>query len=221
MNQSSTINELAAALHLAQGKIKHAIKDSANPFYKSKFADLTSVWDAIRDAFQAHGLSVSQLPDQDDDGKPVLVTILMHKSGQWISGSYPITPIKNDPQGVGSAITYARRYALQAVAGVCADDDDGEAAHGRIAKVDVATGEPKRAQTKLSDNDRAAIGIYGGMIESALGLEGVKAYTEVKKGLAYSSRETILAGVQAFAKDNGVELDDAQWATFKSLWGKA
>jgi hypothetical protein len=157
MNKSDAINELATALHLAQGKIKHAIKDSSNPFFKSRYADLSSVWDAIRDAFQSHGLAVTQIPDMDGD-KPVLVTVLMHKSGQWISGTYPINPSKNDPQGIGSAITYARRYALQAVAGVCPDDDDGEAAHGRIAKVDSTTGEVKKAQPKWTDDQRTEIG---------------------------------------------------------------
>lgn len=129
--KSDQLDKLAPALCRAQGKIKHAVKDSANPFFKSRYADLTSVWDAIRDAFQSEGLSVSQLPTTDDDGRPALETILMHNSGQWISGVVPVNPVKNDPQALGSAITYMRRYALQAVAGVCADDDDGEAAQGR------------------------------------------------------------------------------------------
>ena len=131
MNKSESITELAKALHKAQGKIKHAVKDSANPFFKSKYADLTSVWDAIRDAFQAEGLSVAQIPSMAESGAPCLETLLMHTSGQWLSGVLPLNPIKSDPQGIGSAITYMRRYALQSIAGVCADDDDGEAANGR------------------------------------------------------------------------------------------
>ena len=129
--KSDQLDKLAPALCRAQGKIKHAVKDSKNPFFKSNYADLTSVWDAIRDAFQAEGLSVAQCPQVLDSGAPVLETTLMHTSGQWISSRVPLNPVKNDPQGIGSAITYARRYALQSIAGVCADDDDGEAAQGR------------------------------------------------------------------------------------------
>lgn len=150
MDKSDNISELAKALHKAQGSIKTAIKDANNPFFKSKYADLGAIWDACRDALQSAGLSISQVPNADDDGKPVLDTILMHTSGQWISGKYPITPIKNDPQGVGSAITYARRYALQAIVGICADvDDDGEAALGRgTAKKQTSTGEAYTKQPK-------------------------------------------------------------------------
>lgn len=134
MNKSQEINELAKALSKAQGKIRHAVKDSANPFFKSKYADLTSVWDAIREAFQAEGLAVAQCP-QVENGASVLETILMHSSGQWMSSTVPLNPVKNDPQGLGSAITYMRRYALQSIAGVCSDDDDGNAASDPRPKI--------------------------------------------------------------------------------------
>lgn len=132
MNKSPDIGEIAKALHKAQGTLKVAIKDTINPFFKSKFADLQSIWDASRESLQSCGLSVAQFPTMTEDGSPALESILMHVSGQWISAVYPVTAAKNDPQGVGSAITYARRYALQAILGVCADlDDDGEGAAGR------------------------------------------------------------------------------------------
>lgn len=204
MNQSTTINELAAALHLAQGQIKHAVKDSANPFFKSKFADLTSVWDALRDAFQKNGLAVSQMPDQDDDGKAVLVTVLMHKSGQWISGKYPLNPVKNDPQGIGSAITYARRYALQAVAGVCADDDDGEAAHGRIAKVDTTTGEVKKAQPKWTDEQRTEIGHWFAAVTMGV-TEGERMVNEFRAKYKYTEPAQVITLCKTWCKDLGVE----------------
>lgn len=132
MTQSPTIGALAAALAKAQGSMKHAAKDAANPFFKSKYADLASIWEACRAALAANGLSVTQIPDGGDAEHMTLSTTIMHSSGEWISGNYPIRPIKNDPQGIGSAITYARRYALSAMVGVVADeDDDGEAALGR------------------------------------------------------------------------------------------
>jgi len=136
MKTSETINELATALSLAQSEIEGAVKDSANPFFKSKYADLASVWDAIRAPFAKNGLSVVQGPEvvfYAEGRVSVLCTRLMHKGGQWIESQIPLEPIKNDPQGVGSAITYMRRYALQAMAGVAPEDDDGNHASGRQA----------------------------------------------------------------------------------------
>lgn len=176
MQKSDSLDKLAPALCRAQGNIKHAVKDSANPFYKSRYADLTSVWDAIRDSFQAEGLSVSQVTG-NLDGIACLETILLHSSGQWISGAIPLNPAKNDPQGVGSAISYFRRYALQAIAGVCADDDDGEAAHGRGAnKKQTSTGEAYTKQPKWTPEQVTE----AGEIRSAIiGLGGEPADKEV------------------------------------------
>ncbi len=140
MNRSDNINELAAALAKAQGEIKGAVKDANNPFHRSMYADLQSVWDAIRGPLSSHGLSVVQFPEEID-GKLVLYTMLAHESGQWVASHLPITPGYTDkqgefvplydPQAMGSAITYARRYSLQAAAGVAPMDDDGNAASGK------------------------------------------------------------------------------------------
>jgi hypothetical protein len=129
--KSEQINEIAKALSVAQAKITGAIKDTQNPHYKSFFADLASVMDAIRTPFAESGLSYTQTTRITENGGVVLVTTVMHHSGQWLAGEYPVIPIKNDPQGLGSAMTYARRYTLSAVAGVAQVDDDGEAAMGR------------------------------------------------------------------------------------------
>jgi ERF superfamily len=133
MNQSQSIAALAAALAKAQGQMRGAKKDSDNPFFKSKYADLGEVWNACRDALASNGISIIQTPDGDTPETMSLVTTLAHASGEWISGKYPIKPIKLDPQGIGSAITYARRYALAAMVGVASEDDDGESASGRQA----------------------------------------------------------------------------------------
>lgn len=132
--QSDSIDALMSALSKAQGEIKNAIKDSNNPFFKSKYADLSSVKEACQEALTKQGLAVSQSTNIRKDGSLVLITTLGHGSGQYIKGIYPINPVKNDPQGIGSAITYARRYTLAAMVGVIADDDDGEAAQGRASK---------------------------------------------------------------------------------------
>jgi hypothetical protein len=127
--QSEQINELAGALAKAQGKITGALKDSANPFFKSKYADLASVWDACRAALSENGLAVIQLTESDDSGVYV-VTTLAHSSGQWVRSRLRLTPKDSTPQGMGSAITYGRRYALAAMVGVAQVDDDGNAATG-------------------------------------------------------------------------------------------
>lgn len=129
-NQSPNINELATALSKAQAEIIGAVKDSANPYFKSSYADLGSVMDAIRAPLTKNGISYTQTTDIRE-GQLVLITTLMHSGGQWISGLYPINPVKADPQSMGSAITYARRYALTAICGVAQIDDDGEAAMAR------------------------------------------------------------------------------------------
>lgn len=132
MNQSAEIKELAKALVSAQGEMKMAEKSAQNPFFKSNYADLPAVIESTRPALTKNGLSVVQSTDLTEKGDFVLVTLLLHVSGQWIGGVYPLRPQKADPQGYGSAITYARRYAYQAmVCGASADDDDdGNAATG-------------------------------------------------------------------------------------------
>ena len=128
MQQSEQINELSAALAKAQGQIQGAKKTSDNPFFKSKYADLSEVWDVCRKPLSDNGLSIVQMPEVTDTGEIVLFTQICHSSGQWIRGKYPIRPTKQDPQGYGSAITYARRYSLAPAVGVAQEDDDGNAA---------------------------------------------------------------------------------------------
>lgn len=125
-------NELFSALAKAQVEFKKAVKDAANPFFKSNYADLESVIDAVRPALSKNGLCVIQSTDFVGE-KLVLKTILGHSSGQFIEGVYPINPVKNDPQGVSSAITYAKRVTLAAMVGAVAtdEDDDAEASMGR------------------------------------------------------------------------------------------
>jgi hypothetical protein len=130
MTTSDAINEIAAALAKAQAEMGGAIKDSANPFFKSKYADLSSVREAVNGPLTKHGIAVVQSPSTQ--GAVVSVaTMLIHTSGQWIRGEVGCTAKDDSPQAVGSAITYLRRYALQSFAGVAPEDDDGEAAHGR------------------------------------------------------------------------------------------
>jgi len=130
---SPELGELGAALALAQAEVVGAKKDSYNTFYTSDYADLASVWDACRKPLTAHGLSVVQMPG-GADGSVDVSTLLLHKSGQWICSTCHATPKDTGPQAVGSVITYLRRYALAAVAGIAQIDDDAEGGEAREKK---------------------------------------------------------------------------------------
>ena len=130
IRQSEDIDSLAAALAEAQGELENITKDRANPFFSSRYADLAGALDEIRPKFAKHGLSIVQIPFNRESQIGVL-TRLLHSSGQWVEGELSIAPAKADAQGAGSVITYLRRYALMAVAGLAPEDDDGEAAVGR------------------------------------------------------------------------------------------
>ena len=130
MTHSEQLNELAAALAKAQAKIEGAKKDADNPFFRSKYADLASVWDACRKQLTDNGLSVVQSPYTEGE-KIGVSTLLLHVSGQWILSEVNAQAKDLSPQAVGSVISYMRRYALSAMAGVPQIDDDAEAAEGR------------------------------------------------------------------------------------------
>lgn len=128
---SPTTAKLDTALAKAQGEIEAASKDKVNPAFRSKYADLTSVWAAIRPALCKHGISITQWPVHSTDGRLHIVTRLAH-DGEWIRAQFSIPVTKQDPHGYGSATTYAKRFSLAACVGVVADDDDdGNAASQR------------------------------------------------------------------------------------------
>jgi hypothetical protein len=149
MITSPQIDQLATALAKAQGAMTGATKASDNPFFRSRYADLASVWDACRGPLTDHGLSITQFPQTAYTGTPELyewtsrsgekrtgvrcfctvavLTRLTHGSGQFMEDTVSTMLPTADPQAVGSAITYLRRYALQAIAGVAPEDDDAEA----------------------------------------------------------------------------------------------
>lgn len=127
MLNSETIGKIMPALIKAQGDFAPAVKAKVNPHFKSKYVPLDAVLDAIAEPLRANGIAIVQQTDIQD-ARTVLVTRLVHESGEWIAGRYPVHPVKADPQGEGSALTYARRYALMALVGIAPEDDDGNAA---------------------------------------------------------------------------------------------
>lgn len=131
MDRSDSIAKLAAALCEVQKTELFALTDKENPFFKRKYADLSSVWDAIRLPLTNNGLAVTQTMASHNTDGVTIETTLMHASGEHISGSLYIKPEKNTPQGLGSAITYGRRYALMGIVGIAPEDDDGERAMAR------------------------------------------------------------------------------------------
>ena len=132
MNKSDSIVKLAGALNKAQSEMGGAVKDANNPFFKSKYADLSSVVKVIKEPFANNGLSFVQFPICDGQSAGV-ETILMHESGEFLQSEYMLPLTKKDPQGAGSGITYAKRYALQAMAGIPSEDDDGNMASKKRA----------------------------------------------------------------------------------------
>lgn len=126
--QSTTIGALAAALAKAQAAMPNASKDATNPHFKSRYADLASIWDACRKPLTENGLAVIQAPVSAEPGYVGLTTTLLHSSGEWISETVGAPLTQNTAQSVGSALTYLRRYALAAMVGVAPDDDDGNPA---------------------------------------------------------------------------------------------
>lgn len=145
MNRSETLSKLAEALVKAQAKIKFAKKDSSNPFFKSKYSDLSEVITTVKEPLNSEGITFLQIVVPEG-----VETLLLHTSGEYISGVTPVVVSKpNDPQALGSAITYAKRYGLQAIVGVPSEDDDGEAAMGRNKTTPAKTA----FKTTVKDND--------------------------------------------------------------------
>jgi hypothetical protein len=134
MSQSESIANLAKALSIVQGKLTYATKDSANPFFKSKYADLESVWDSCRSLLADNNLSVIQMPGNYFEGRMWLITRLCHASGEWIEQEMSIPVAKQDAHGCLAAITYMRRGALAAFLGIVQADDDGNTASNKVAE---------------------------------------------------------------------------------------
>jgi hypothetical protein len=125
---SEALQEICSALAKAQGELENVEKTGKNPHYQSKYPTLSAVLDEVRPKFSRHGIGIIQFPFNGNDGEVGILTRLTHASGQWMEGALFVRPAKFDAQGVGSVISYLRRYTLMAMAGLAAEDDDGNAA---------------------------------------------------------------------------------------------
>lgn len=148
MLQSESIKELSTALAKAQGALKPAVKDSLNPHFKSKYADLASVWEACREPLSSNGIAIVQFPASFENNVMTLITRITHSSGEWLQQTMTCPVTKPDAQGIGSALSYMRRYVLSAVVGIYQDDDDGNS----------ASFAPKERPATLTVDEIATIG---------------------------------------------------------------
>lgn len=146
MLTSETIDKIAPAFVKAQASCNGAKKSSNNPHFKSKYADLGAVWDACQSALESNKLSVLQGLGEVIDGKMQIETMLLHDSGQWIKSLASIPLPKADPQGYGSASTYARRYTLAALMGIVQEDDDGNAASKPVKEPEQLISDDQRLE---------------------------------------------------------------------------
>jgi len=188
--RSESVKEIATALSNFQGKMTAVKKDSINPFFKSKYASLDTIWETIRKPLSENGLSIAQTMDvecYEETAQPfsVLETTLYHTSGEWISGMQLVNPVKNDPQGLGSAITYARRYSLSAILGLVSDDDDdANTATKQEAKAQVKPVSPPVETQQKSETPRSDITppqtkkIHATAKEKGLSPEEARAYMQ-------------------------------------------
>ncbi len=194
MQRSESIAALAAAMVKAQAAMGSAKRDASNPFFKSKYADLASVREACIPALNANGLCVIQFARGTADGVEV-ETLLAHISGEWVSDTLAVPVTKNDAQGFGSAITYARRYALAAIPCLATEDDDGNAAAASVQN------RPKQQQSPKAKQPAKEELLSKGMIN----LAGVKTLEQLRTASEW-------AQAQDFTRE--------QMAKFDDLWNK-
>jgi hypothetical protein len=197
MKMSETISMLATALSKAQGEIDDATKKGINPAFRSKYADLAAVRGVIREPLAVNDLSIVQFPRTVQGGVEV-ETMIVHKSGEFMSETLFMPVNKYDAHGIGSGITYARRYGLMSLLCLAADDDDGNAA---VEKAPAKEQAPKK--DILTKEERAALATAA--MENAK--QGTPALTAWWKTLSKDQRTALDADAIAELKQMATEAD--------------
>lgn len=205
MQRSDSIKELATALSKAQGDIENASKNKKNDHFKNNYADLAEVLNTIRPVFSAHGLSVAQFPSYEPPMAQV-ETILMHSSGEFMSHicSAPVT--KADAQGVGSAVTYLRRYSLAAVAGIAQEDDDmtGAAANNQKSQQQEGQQPPPQPETYPQADFKKNVADWSNRIQAGKPADELIAFIESKgKPFTEDQKKTLRAVKPKAAEQQG------------------
>lgn len=140
MRHSESLGEIAKALAKAQAEIRNAVKTGVNPHFKNHYAPLEEVVQVAKDTLPKYGLSFIQGAEPSEGDLLLLSTMILHTSGEWLESTLAMRPVRNDPQGIGSCITYARRYALAAMCGIASEEDDD----GNAASETPAPAKPKK-----------------------------------------------------------------------------
>lgn len=208
MDKSDSIAKIASAIAKAQAEMENAAKDTKNPFFKSTYADLKSVTGVIKAATSKNGLSFIQVCHESENGVKV-ETVILHESGEFIScGVLSVPAAKQDPQGYGSALTYARRYSLSAAFGVAPEDDDGNAATKAIQdkELDKAAEDKQKLfeeeKNKAHENEAAILeGVFAkiGMLDNIPHLDN---YEKVLRGTTTAKNAVSHEHYNLFAKLN-------------------
>ena len=229
MNQSADITELSKAMLIVQQQLQPAIKDAKNPFIGNEYATLNSVMESCRSLLSAQGIWLTQLPCpapvELGTGHIGLETRLIHaESGQWISSTAIIPLPKNDPQGMGSAITYARRYSLCAILGIVTEDDDGNAASitPKQAKTRIRPVEATQRQKVASDNSSSTNKILDAsnrpvsLHQNLPKIDGVSFRTVQ----AEDGRRCIVASGKTLEKKELLRASGFKWDSQQRIWWK-
>jgi hypothetical protein len=196
---SNDLNELAKALAKAQASMTAAKLDGTNPHFKSSYATIASILSAIRKPLADNGLSVTQLVTPDG----LLITMLMHESGQWLKSYYKIGAQQNTPQGVGSALTYARRYSLAALVGISQDDDDAEAGEREVKQTKPVPDTNPLPPAHWSASEKIQLKLEGNVAKLGATMEDFFRIHQVSDWSGFANYEG--------------EAADA-WAHFKEKW---
>jgi hypothetical protein len=201
MKHSTDTKQVFAALVKAQAEMPTAPKDGNNPHFKSKYATLQSIAETAKPILQKHGLAICQTFETACDGVSI-ITSLVHESGEYITGSLFLKPTKNDPQGYGSAITYGRRYAMAAILGIVADEDDdanAASAPANDAQPRIPTPFDKPWLNKTDAKWKEACEWLAAKAEKGEGEEALKAITE-RLEITYRLNGVMKAALLAISK---------------------
>ena len=220
MLKSENIGQLAKALSQAQGQMQPAKKMSENPYFRSRYADLAQVIEVARKPLTNNGLAISQLVFPELEYVEIQ-TVLMHESGEWIASNIRLQPIKADPQGMGSAITYARRYAYAAILGIASEDDDGECATGRDMKATNAS--PYKATPEANEAEKYR-SFWGALRKKGYTPEQVRAKLGVKsvKDDWVAKGKTLREAYDLIiAEDSDVATEPKVMSTWGEFWEAA
>jgi hypothetical protein len=191
MTTSPTIAELCKALTLFHLKVGDIVKDAKNPFFKSTYATLQNIQDAIREPLIESGLTISQHPVGDHG----LTTLLMHSSGEWLCSTYIMTPVKNDPQGIGSCLTYQKRYALTSVLNLSissdADDDGNKATFGNGTPA-----QPEKSEKPwMNKGTKEYVGALEKLKSGTTTVEKIKEHFKLSKEMEENLRACVIKPV--------------------------